>query len=281
MSFIKITCDSACDLPETLKQRYGITQLPLEVCLGNDRRLDKVNLAESEVYRYSEDTGTLPLISPVSSDTYHRYFKAYSERGCQVLHISLSSRLSRCYQHAAAAAEAFPNVSVVDSESMSAGAGQLALLAAELAGADYQLGELEAALNDMKQHLKVSCLLQSSAFLHRNGRQGGLCAFADRLLKWKPEISLNGGKICPGAHYKGDLEQSVLSYVRQHLEGRTNLQTDRILISASNVPGAVMDKAKDLIWQLQHFDQILEVPASSAVSCRCGPGNLGLSYMTI
>ena len=280
MANIKITCDSACDLPQALAQRYQITVLPLEVDLGQQRRRDQLDVSAQELYRYSDSTGKLPGICPVSREQYLKCFQSLLSQGYQVLHISLSSGISRCYENAASAARGLKDVKVVDSQSISVGIGQLALLASELKSADYRLEELSEALNEMKHHMEVSCVLQSSELLHRSGSRGGIHAFGEKLLKLKPELSLKDGLIRYGRPFRGDLEDSILCYVRRSLEGRKNIQTDRILLTYSGVPQSIIREVKNLLQQLQHFDQVLELPAASAVSCRCGPGSLGLAFMT-
>lgn len=277
---IQITCDSACELPSSLARRYGIAEIPLRVTMGSESRLDKINIGAEEIYAYAGTSGSLPGIVPVSEETYEDCFRKYRDQGNQVLHISLSGKLSHCYEHAKAAAKKFENVSVIDSESISIGAGDLTLLAAELAGADYRLEELTSAINEMKRKMEASCLLQSSSMLKTGRRQGGFRACAEAFANWKPEISMRSGKIRHRKYFQGNMDQSIRDYLRSCLEGRSNIQTDRILLTHSGLSGDLLSQVRQLLLQLQPFEEILEVPASSVVSCRCGPGSLGLAYMT-
>ena len=248
--------------------------------MGADFRRDQVDVDAGELYDYSKKTGVLPEISAVSPEDYRRCFEKYTKAGFEVLHVSLSSQLSECYHNACQAAEQLEGVYVVDSQSVSTGTGQLAMLAAELASADYLAAEIRDALNEMKQKLDVSFVLQDSDYLHRQGKSGGLAARSARLLKLKPEIILEKGSIHHGKPFRGDMESSILEYVKSRLSGRRNIQTDRIFVTYSGVPQASIDKVTALLRQLQPFEQILEIPAASVVSCRCGPGRLGLAFMT-
>ena len=280
MGKIKITCDSACDLPAALAERYHILQLPLSVSFGDYLRKDSAEVKEQDFYHYSEQTGNLPEIYPVSEKQYFECFKSYIDQGFQVLHVSLSGQLSKCYENACSAASALPKVAVVDSRSFSVGAGQLALLAAELVSADYRLNELADALNEMKQHLSMSCILRSSEFLHGNRKRGRLQLLGEHIFHLKPEIRLQNGKIIENCPFSGDMESAIFSYVRSLLAGKENIQTDRVFLTYSEVSGEVLERVRKLLRQLQPFEQILEVPEASAVSLRCGPGSLGLAFMT-
>ena len=281
MARIKITCDTACDLPRDLSRRYRIDLLPLGVRLGSEHRHDRLDVNSRELYAYTEKTGRLPGISPISPRDFRDSFQAYLSQGYQIVHISLSSQLSLCYRNACIAAEDLDGVYVVDSQSISTGAGQLAMLGAELASADYEAKEIAQALNDMKKHMDVSFVLQSPRYLHRKGKRGGFSDYLTRLFHLRPEIEVSQGAVHLGKPFRGNMEDTILSYVKTRLSGRHNIQTDRIFITYSGVPQTIVDKAAELLQQIQPFDQVLTVPASSAVSCRCGPGSLGLAFMTI
>lgn len=280
MAKIKITCDSAADLPQDLVSRYRIDALPLPIRMGGELRRDRVDVDADEAFAYTSQTGQLPAIAAVPDSLYREAFLRYLEEGYEVIHVSLSSGVSHCYQNAVDAVKGLSGVHIVDSCSVSTGVGQLAVLAAELAGAEYRPKEIVDALNEMKQKLEVSFLVQAPEYLRKGCKMGGLAAFGDKLLKLKPEIVLRRGMIHRGTPLHGDQEQSILSYVDRALRGRKNIQTDRIFITYSQVPQATLDKVKALLKQLQPFEEILEAPASSVVSGRWGPGCLGLSYLT-
>ena len=279
MADIKITCDSASDLPQVLSKRYRIGVLPLGVRMGEDFRYDRVNVNTRELYDYAQHSGEMPQITPVSVEDYCRYFERYTDEGSEVVHVSLSSSLSRCYHNACAAAEQVGGVHVVDSESVSTGLGQLVLLAAELASADYRPEEIVQALDEMKKRLDVSFVLQTPEYLHRSETRGHLAAMGTRLLRLRPEIILSKGAIHHGKPFHGDMETSILDYVRSRIDGKSRIQTDRIFVTHSGVPQSIIEKVFALLRQLQPFEEILEAPAASAVSFRCGPGCLGLSFL--
>lgn len=278
MSKIKITCDSTCDLTRELYDFHKIDVIPLGVSLGDDFRLDSVNVTAQELYDYADRTGELPKTSAIPIGDYLERFKKYTEQGYQVIHISLSSDLSSSYQNACIAAKTVGNVFVIDSKNLSSGSGHLAILAAELAAADYTAEEIQDALNEMKGRLDVSFVLQTLEYLYKGGRCSGVAAFGANLLKLRPEIVVSNGKMHVGKKYRGNMEKSILAYVRGRLEGKTNIQHDRIFVTHSGVPREIVDKVKDLIRELQPFDEIIETVAGSTISSHCGPNCLGVLF---
>ena len=160
MAHIKVTCDSTCDLTREIYEKYNIHVLPLGVTLGDDFRYDSVNVTAQELYDYVAKTNQLPKTSAISVGDYMDCFQKYVDQGCEVVHISLSSDLSSSYQNACIAAQSVGHVQVVDSRNLSTGSGHLALLAVELADADYKAPEIAEALNGMKGRIDVSFVLQ-------------------------------------------------------------------------------------------------------------------------
>lgn len=280
MDKIKITCDSTCDLTRELYETYHIDVLPLGVCLGDAFRQDGVNVTAQELYDYAEKTGTLPKTSAISMVDYAQCFRKYTQAGYSVIHISLSGALSSCYQNACMAASAIENVYVIDSQNLSTGSGQLALLAAELANADYTAKEIPDALEKIKPHVHVSFVLDTLEYLHKGGRCSGIAMLGANLLKLHPEIIVSDGNMHVGAKYRGNPEKAILSYVRGCLQNQKGLQLDRIFITHSGVPAATVQKVRSLIEELQPFEQIIETKAGSTISSHCGPGCLGLAFIT-
>lgn len=278
MARIKVTCDSTCDLTKDLYTAHNIDVMPLGISLGDDFRFDGVNITADEIYTYAQKTGILPKTSAVSIGDYEACFQKYVDEGMQVIHICISSELSSCYQNACIAAQNVGNVFVIDSRSLSTGSGHLAMLAIELAAADYTAEEIAAALNDMKQRIDISFVLQTLEYLYKGGRCSGVAVLGANLLKLHPEIVVSDGKMHVGKKFRGDMEKSILGYVRSRLEGQTNIQHDRIFVTHSGVPKELVEKVIDLVRQLQPFEQVIETTAGSTISSHCGPRCLGLAF---
>ncbi len=278
MERIKITCDSTCDLTRDLYNRYELTVVPMGVSMGNDFRHDGVDVSTQELFDYVDKTGELPKTSAISIGEYEEVFSKYVNEGYTVIHIGLSSDLSTSNQSARMAAEMVGNVYVVDSRNLSTGTGHLALLAAEMVRAEMGAAEIVAALNDMKERLDVSFVLQTLDYLHKGGRCSGIAAFGANLMKLRPEILVEDGKMRVGKKYRGSMEKSILDYVRGRLEGQSDVQTDRIFVTHSGVPAEIVDKVITLVKELHPFDEVLETTAGSTISSHCGPNCLGVLF---
>lgn len=278
MSKIKITCDSTCDLSPELYEKYDVTVISLGVSMGDDFRQDGKNVTSQELFDYVAREGVLPKTSAISVGDYEECFRKYVEQGYEVIHINLSSELSTSHQSACIAANMVGNVYVVDSRSLSSGSGQLVLLARELADSGLSAQEVVDVLNEKKAKLDVSFVLQTLEYLHMGGRCSGVAMFGANLMKLRPEIVVDDGKMHVGKKYRGSMEKTILAYVRGRLEGRTDLQLDRIFITHSYVPAEIVEKVKELILELQPFAQVIDTFAGSTISSHCGPNCLGVLF---
>ena len=279
MKKIKITCDSTCDLPKALYERYDISVISLGVNMGEDTRLDGVDVTPDELYNYVAETGKLPSTNAISIGSYEDFFKGFVDEGCEVVHINLSSEISCSHRNAKLVADEMEGVYVVDSQSLSTGSGMLVVLAAELAKADYTAAEVAKALDQMKEKLDVSFIIQTLDYLHKGGRCSSLAMLGANLLKLRPEIVMSEGKLGVAKKYRGSAEKSILDYVRGRLENQEKIDHDRIFVTHSGLPEEIVEKVVALVKELQPFEEVIIARAGSTISCHCGPSTLGVIFM--
>jgi len=278
MNRVQITCDSTCDLTETLYRQHEVDVIPLGISLGDELRYDGLSVTADELFRYVDESGQLPKTSAISIGEYIEVFRKHVDLGCQVVHINISSKLSSSHQNALLAAEEVGNVFVVDSRNLSTGSGHLVLLAGELAAAGMEAADIAAILNEKKELLDVSFVLQTLEYLRKGGRCSAIAAFGANALKLRPEIDVNNGSMRPAKKYRGNAEHSILQYVRGRLEGRTDVDPRRIFITHSGVPAALVEKVSALVKELHPFREVIETRAGCTISSHCGPNCLGVLF---
>ena len=279
MSKIMITCDSTADLTKELYEQFEATVVPMGVNLGDEFRRDGLNITISDIFEYVAASGQLPKTSAVSVGEYDDVFRPLVEQGYEVVHVSLSSSLSSSHQNACLAAEELGSVYVVDSKSLSTGIGHLVLLGRELAASGMTASEVAAALEELREKLDVSFVLQTLEYLHKGGRCSGVAAFGANLMKLRPEIEVVDGKMQVGRKYRGNMEKTVLAYIRGRLEGREDIRLDRIFITHSGCPQEIVEKAEALVRELHPFQEVIVTTAGSTITSHCGPDCLGVLFL--
>ena len=278
MDKIKVTCDSTCDLTRELYESYDVQVLPLGITLGEELFYDGVNVASEDLFAFADRTGTLPKTSAVSPAEYEKAFRYWVDRGYKVIHINISSEFSTCHQNACLAAEEVGNVFPIDSRNLSSGSGHLVLMAVELAREGKSAEEIAAALNQRKEKLDVSFVLQHLTYLRMGGRCSGVAVLGANLLKLRPEIRVVDGKMGVGTKYRGSMERSVTDYVKGRLAGRDDVDTGRIFVTHSGVPKELEDKVVALVKELHPFREVIVTRAGCTISSHCGPEGLGVLF---
>ena len=280
MSKIKITCDSTCDLTNELYEKNNVSVVPLSIALGDEIRRDSIDINADEIFHFVKTSNQLPKTSAISIGEYEDIFGKYISEGYTVIHINISSELSSSHQNACLAAEELGNVYVVDSRNLSSGSGHLVLLAAAMAESGMEAKDIVDALNEKKEKLDVSFVLQTLEYLHKGGRCSSIAAFGANALKLHPEIQVVDGKMQVGKKYRGDMEKSILAYIHGRLDGRDDLDTERIFVTHSGVPSEILDKVVATVKELHPFKEVLVTRAGCTISSHCGPACLGVLFFT-
>lgn len=104
-----------------------------------------------ELYAYAKATGKLCQTAAVNVSDYYAYFSAARAEYDAVIHFTISSDMSGCYQNACIAAREFTNVYPVDARNLSTGIGHLVLDAAEMAAQGMDAADIAAALEKKRE----------------------------------------------------------------------------------------------------------------------------------
>lgn len=116
----RISADSTCDLSPDLVESLGITITPLSITVDDDVFKDGIDITPTQLIAYVE-AGKHCQTGAVNVFEYQQHFEKMTAQGDEVVHISLGSGFSSCYNNALLAARDFPGVRVVDSRNLSTG----------------------------------------------------------------------------------------------------------------------------------------------------------------
>lgn len=276
---IKITSDSTSDLSPELLERYDITLLPLYVSVGEDTFRDGVDVKPDDLFAYVERSGTLPSTAAVNVADYEKRFAEFAADHEAVIHITISSDFSSCYQNACIAAEEFDNVYVVDSRNLSTGHGHVVMEAALAAERGMSAPDIVDYLNDLAGRVEASFILDRLDYMVKGGRCSMVTALGANLLKLKPCIEVVDGKMKVVKKYRGAFSKVLQDYVRDRLDGRDDVIYDRIFITHTPCPDGTVEAVREAIGRYAKFTDVIETTAGCTISCHCGPNTLGILFI--
>lgn len=274
---IKITSDSTCDLSPELLERYQVTVLPLCVNLGENAYKDGESITPADIFSYVSETGQLPTTAATNIGEYMEFFTPLSQEYDAVIHINLGSGFSSCHQNAKLAAAEFDNVYAVDSCNLSSGQGLVVIEAALAAQRGEQPEEIVAMLNELTSRVDTSFVVDKLDYLAKGGRCSSAVALGANLLKLKPCINLEHGKMDVGKKYRGVWTKLLPGYAKERLEGK-DICKDRVFITWTSCPPEVVAELREIL-KAEGFGEVLETVAGSTITSHCGPNTLGVLFI--
>jgi len=278
IKMIKVTADSTCDLPGWIIDTYDITLIPLNVLIDDKVYQDGVNIKPEELFKFVEEEGKTCKTAAVNTYDYLKVFEELSSKYEAIIHISLSSYLSSSFQNAVLAASNFSNVYVVDSRNLSSGSGHLVYDAALMAKEGLDPKDICTRLEETVLKIESSFVIKRLDYLHKGGRCSSLAVLGANILNLKPCIEVIDGKMTVGKKYRGNFEHCIENYVRDRLEGRTDIDYSRIFITHPMCSETVVNRAKEAILKYADFQEIIESRAGCTISSHCGPNTLGILF---
>jgi len=167
-----LVTDSTADLPEEVAFRLGVVAVPLTLTLGEESYLDGVDItADAFIARVSRGEGVPHSSQPAVNDFVQTYRRLLEYRE-GVVSVHIAGAMSGTVQAAQLAArEVDPaRIKVVDSCSVSIGAGLVLEAAGEAIAAGLSLDEVAAAAEKAKRETRVFGTVASLDFAVRGGR---------------------------------------------------------------------------------------------------------------
>jgi DegV family protein with EDD domain len=275
---IKILSDSTCDLSKELIEKHNIGIVPLSVIKNGADFKDGITITPTDIFDHVAKGGDLCSTSAVSIGEYTDVFEPYTKDYDGIIHITIGSGFSTCYQSACLAAEEFDNVRVIDSKNLTAGQGFVVLKACELAQTMDDLDAIAEELRAFTEKVEVSFLVDKLDYLVKGGRCSSAAALGANLLSLKPCIEVKDGKMSVGKKYRGNYAKCLANYVKERLDGREDIDRSTLFITKTVVTDDCYAAVLDAVKTYGGFENVYETTAGCTISCHCGPGTLGIIF---
>lgn len=279
---VKILADSACDLSEAYYNEFDIEMVPLTVQLDEKEYEDGKTITPKTVYDAMRD-GKSPKTSQVSAQAFKTIFTSYAKTNQPLIYLALSSELSGTYQTAKLMEheikEEYPEASihVIDTKCASLGVGLVVLRAARLAQTGASIEEILEIAHYHAEHMEHIFTVDDLEYLYRGGRVSKTAAFVGTLLKIKPILHVDGGKLIPLEKIRGSkkLMYRILEITKERGADLSN-QTIGI-VHGDDLEAA--EKLAALIKEKFNPKDIKIEMVGSVIGAHSGPGTLALFFL--
>jgi len=282
---IRIITDSASDLTPSEAKELGVTLLPLSITFGDTTYLDGTELSHDDFFKKLIETDELPTTSQLSPYTYEKSFSKILSSGDEILCITLSSKLSGCYQSACIAASEFDDeksrISIIDSENACIGERILVERAVMLIKEGKNLKEVSSILEQEKKTICLIALLDTLEYLKKGGRISATAAVAGAILNIKPVIAINNGEVELKGKARGSKNGNNILKEQIKLSGGINFKKP-VALAYSGLSKVMLNKyLEDCSDLYESFDGTIPVSSiGCTIGTHIGPGAIAAAFFT-
>jgi DegV family protein with EDD domain len=281
---IAIVADSICCIPRELVEQYGITIAPIPISFQGKIYRDWVDITPSQAYElFLKDPESFKTAG-ASPGIFLEAYREASKQAKNILCVTLSAKLSGAYDAAKQAIgevkKELPQISVevVDSKTVTASEGFVALAGARAAEAGKSLTEVVTAAEEMRDRVLFLALVDTIRHVYRTGRIPKIAAVAGSMLNIKPILAISP-KTSGVVHFIGAVRSR-----ERGIEKMLKIMRDRVGQSPAHV--AVMhayapedaEKLKERVAAEFNCAELWVTEFSPVMGYATGTGTLGLAF---
>jgi DegV family protein with EDD domain len=278
---VAVLTDSLACIPPQLAAECHIGILPINIRFGDKIYRDSIDLSPAQAYElFAKDPETFST-APASPVQYIEAIREAAQRAKDVVCVTVSSKLSTVHNVASLAGEQvcaeFPGVrvEVIDSQTVLASQGLVALAAARDAARGCDLAQVLRRLEAVKSRVTFALVLETVRNVYRTGRVPKVAAQAASVLPVKAILTVSSGVVRPVGVAR-NMKQGV-----EHALSKLSLKLD-----GSPVHMAVMhayspdegEKLKERIASEFNCVELWVTEVSPVVGYALGAGALGFAY---
>ena len=280
---VRIIVDSACDLiPEQIK-KYQLDVLPIKTIFGEEEFLDGVTMSHEEFFEKLVESEELPTTSQVTPIEYEEKYEEVKQAGDTAVVITLSSKLSGCYQSANIALDGYEDIiTVVDSNNVCIGQQILTMLAVQLRDAGKRAKEIAEELEQQKGRIRLIALLDTLEYLKKGGRSSGAAAAVGAVLSIKPVIAIEDGEVVVLGKARGSKNGNNMIKQLIQKEGGINFDMPYTLAYSGLSDDLLKKYIKDSAELYDgHGDELPISTIGCAIGTHVGPGAIAAAFFAL
>jgi len=225
MTSTAIIADSIACITKEQAEDYGIRIIPVNILFNGQVYRDFIDLSSTQAYEFLKKAPEFWKSSAASPEDYLEAYRELSKHGRSILAVTISSKLSMFYCSAQNAKELFKEespqtaIEVLDSETVAAAEGLIALAAARAAAEGKSFDEVISIAKKVKGRVKFAGLLETIRHVYRTGRMPKVASEIGSMLSIKPILTGSNGNIrfAAAARTKQSGIEKMLQIMRNHV----------------------------------------------------------------
>ena len=282
MARIAVVTDSTADLPDNVYEENNIRVVPLHIQFADETYREGVDLSSKEFYSKLASCKIMPKTSQPAPHEFETVYRELMEKSDGIVSIHMSGKLSGTYQSANIAANAIgcSNIHIIDSNSVSAGTGLLAIEAARLSKLDITAQEIVDRIEAVKHTLRLFFTVDTFEYMVKNGRIGKATAFLGTLLSIRPIMAIANGIVEPIEKLRASRDKALMRLAEVAAEAMPKGHAIRGAVVHAVEPGRG-ESLKLALRALLNFEEILICPLGAGIGSHSGPGSIGIALYPV
>jgi len=283
MTKVKIMVDTTASIPMDLARKYDIKIIPAaDYVINGKKYIENETLTIKDAYKLIRQDSVKFVTSAVTPGQVLDAYKELSRDGADILFITISSKLSAVDKSGTMAAAIFKeqspniNVKVIDSKSVSGGAGLPALAAAKAATEGKNMEEVTAIADNYLKQTKCLITMDTLRYIYRVGRMSKLGARMASMLNIRPinEVKPDGTiEMVERARSREAVMKRIVELVKERTTG-DNLT---FMISHGDAPDLV-EKLIAILKQNLKCQEFIIGDYSPIMGYGGGPGAMCIAW---
>lgn len=276
-----IITDSNSGITQSDSEKLGVFVLPMPFMINEETYFEDIDLTQTEFYQRLAVGANISTSQPSPEDVTSLWDKVLKEYD-QIAHIPMSSGLSGSCQTAMMLAEDYEGkVFVVNNHRISVTQRQSVLDAKAMAEKGWTAEQIKEKLEATKSDSMIYITVDTLKYLKKGGRITPAAAALGTLLKIKPVLMIDGGKLDAFAKAR-TMKQAktiMLTALAHDLENRLGDKEARHmhLQIAHTENYAAAEELRQELHELYPQAPIRIDPLSLSVACHIGPGSLAVA----
>lgn len=281
MKKIAIVTDSNSGIRQAQSEALGISIIPMPFNFDDKTFLEDISLTQEQFYEQLGSGANISTSQPSPEyvlNLWDTLLKEYDE----IVHIPMSSSLSStCDTATVLASDYNGKVQVVNNQRISVTQRQSVLDALALRAEGKDAAQIKDILEKEKFESSIYITVDTLKYLKKGGRITPAAAALGTLLKIKPVLQIQGGKLDAFAKAR-TIKQAKSIMIKAITNDFANRFGDRtasnIHISIAHTANeALAEEFKEELLTLFPNHEIVVNPLSLSVACHIGPGALAVA----
>lgn len=257
--------------------------IPMPFMIDDEEYFEDINLSQDGFYEKLAKDCDISTSQPALGSVIEIWDSALKNFD-EVVHIPMSSSLSRACETATNFAQDYNGkVVVVDNQRISITQRQSVMDALALANEGKSAEEIKQYLLDTKKDSSIYIMVSTLKYLKKGGRITPAAAAIGTLLKIKPVLQIQGGKLDSYAKVLNEkvAREKMIGAMKKDFETRFKEFVDKgemlLNIAHTNCPQKAEDFAKQVREEFPGVEIRFVDPLSLSISCHIGEGSLALA----